>query len=102
MSDWNVEDVWMWSNFIDYIHFLVFFWIVAAFVTFLFANSSKCASGLLRPPGKSVKFRFVLCHFGFNLAGNGVDVGHAPAVQELYQTIHQRNVDFYGFRVAGG
>jgi len=39
LSDFNPEDFWMWTNFIDYVHFLVLFWIISAFITFIFANS---------------------------------------------------------------
>ena len=41
LSDFDPEDFWMWTNFIDYLHFLVLFWIISAFITFIFANSRK-------------------------------------------------------------
>jgi len=41
MGDMKPEDFWNWSFFVDYLQFIVLFWIVTAFITYIFLHSRK-------------------------------------------------------------
>lgn len=40
LADLNIKEFWHWTYFVDYLQFMVIFWILVAFVTYMFLHSA--------------------------------------------------------------
>ena len=84
MGDMKPEDFWNWSYFVDYLQFIVLFWIVTAFITFIFLNSRK--SDFFRFLLIDIFSDLLLCTW-ISCSRNGSTSCHATIMEKLSEQI---------------